>query len=152
MHAVWITGILLMAHCGTYVHTYCSMCIHTGLQKACIPLGWTHIIRRLYSPRIHCEQQSLHEQFSAHRTENPIYVFPKLKPHGLVPNSYIHVSLSDIPGIGLSICAAAKQADQSWKYINCSQIHEPGNWETEQYNSVLEITRPRSFLSGNTFS
>jgi hypothetical protein len=25
-----------------------------------------------------------------------------------------------------------------------------GNWETEHYNSVLEITRPRSFISGNT--
>jgi hypothetical protein len=36
--------------------------------------------------------------------------------------------------------AAAKWADQSWEYINCSQIHvnECGNWETEHYSSVLE--------------
>jgi hypothetical protein len=35
---------------------------------------------------------------------------------------------------------AAEQADQSWKYKNLSQIYECGNWETESYNSVLEIT------------
>ncbi len=39
-------------------------------------------------------------------------------------------------------------ADQSWEYINRSQIHECENWETEHYNSVLEITRLRSFISG----
>jgi hypothetical protein len=36
--------------------------------------------------------------------------------------------------------AAAKKADKSWGYINRSQIHECGNWETEYYNSGLEIT------------
>ncbi len=35
---------------------------------------------------------------------------------------------------------AAEQADQSWKYINLSQIYECRNWETEHINSVLEIT------------
>ncbi len=29
-----------------------------------------------------------------HCTENPIYVFPEMKLWGLVPNSYIHVSVS----------------------------------------------------------
>ncbi len=29
-------------------------------------------------------------------TENPIYVFPKMKMHGLVPNFYIHVSVSNL--------------------------------------------------------
>jgi hypothetical protein len=37
--------------------------------------------------------------------------------------------------------AAAKYADRSWEYINRPLIHECGNWETEHYNSVLEITR-----------
>ena len=46
--------------------------------------------------------------------------------------------------------AAATQADRSWEYINRSQIHECGNWETEHYNSVLEITRPCSLISWNT--
>ncbi len=41
-------------------------------------------------------------------------------------------------------------ADPSWEYINCSEIHECGNWETEYYNSVLEITWPCSLISGNT--
>ncbi len=35
---------------------------------------------------------------------------------------------------------AAEKADRSWKYINLSQIYECRNWETEHYNSVLEIS------------
>ena len=46
--------------------------------------------------------------------------------------------------------AAAKQADRSWEYIYRSQIHGCGNWETEHYNSVLELTRPCSFISEKT--
>ncbi len=38
------------------------------------------------------------------------------------------------------------------KLINRSQRHECGNWDTERYDSVLEITRPRSFISGNTYT
>jgi hypothetical protein len=49
-----------------------------------------------------------------------------MKLHSIVPNSYIHVSVSDLI-----------------EYINRSQIHECRNWETEHYNSVLEITRLR---------
>jgi hypothetical protein len=38
-------------------------------------------------------------------TENPIYVFSEMKLRGLVPNSYIHVSVCDlnIPRIPLPI-------------------------------------------------
>ncbi len=36
-----------------------------------------------------------------HCTENPIYVFPEMNLHGLVPNSYIHVSVSDLRFPGL---------------------------------------------------
>ncbi len=52
---------------------------------------------------------------------------------------------------GSASLVAAKQADQSWEYINLSQLHECGNWETDHYNYVLEITGPRSFISGNTY-
>jgi hypothetical protein len=40
-----------------------------------------------------------------HCTENPIYVFPEMKMRGHVPNSYTHVSVSDlyIPLIGLPL-------------------------------------------------
>ncbi len=90
-----------------------------------------------------------------HYTENPIYVFLEMKLLGLVPKFYIHVSVSDlyIPRIGLVClfgCSKMKMADKSWEYMNRSQIQECGNWETESYNSVLEITRQRSFISGNT--
>ncbi len=36
------------------------------------------------------------------------------------------------------------------KSLRRSQLHKCGNWETEHYNSVLEIMRPHSFFSGNT--
>jgi hypothetical protein len=69
--------------------------------------------------------------------------------HTLFPNSYILVSVSDLlfPG---SVClfGCSKQADQSWEYINRSQLHKCGNWETEYYNFVLEIMRPRRFILG----
>ncbi len=34
--------------------------------------------------------------------------------------------------------------------FKCSHIHDCGNWEAEYYNYVWEITRQRSFISGNT--
>jgi hypothetical protein len=40
-----------------------------------------------------------------HCTENPFYVFPEMKLRGLIPNSYSHVSVSDlyIPRVGSPI-------------------------------------------------
>jgi hypothetical protein len=72
-----------------------------------------------------------------------------MKLRGLVPNSYIHVSVSNlyIPRIGLP--QLNRRTDPgSWEYINRSQTC--GNLETEHYNSVLEIKRLRSFISENT--
>jgi hypothetical protein len=45
------------------------------------------------------------DQQNTHCTENPIYVFPEMKLRGLIPNSYIHVPVSDLysPRIGLPI-------------------------------------------------
>jgi hypothetical protein len=42
---------------------------------------------------------------SLHCIKNPIYVFPEMKLGGLVPNSYIHVSVNDLylPRIGLPV-------------------------------------------------
>jgi hypothetical protein len=46
-----------------------------------------------------------------------------MKLRSLSPNSYIHVSVSDlnIPTIGLP--AVGKEVDRSWDYINRSQTH-----------------------------
>jgi hypothetical protein len=64
--------------------------------------------------------------------------------HGLSPNFHIHVSVSDlyVPRIGPHISLQQNWQNRSWKYINLSQIYsyECRNWETEHYNSVLEIT------------
>ncbi len=49
-------------------------------------------------------------------------------------------AIYNIPRIGShTYFPAAEQADRSWIYINLSQIYKCRNWETEQYNSVLEI-------------
>jgi hypothetical protein len=57
-----------------------------------------------------CNGITLLGRLLLHCTENMIYVFLEMKLRGLVPNSYIHVSVSDlyIHRIGLHIVAAAK--------------------------------------------
>ncbi len=77
------------------------------------------------------------------------YVFPEMKLWGLVPNACICEGFIYFPDRSAYL-TAAKLADRSWEYINRSQIHECGNWETDHYNFVLEIRRPHSFISGNT--
>ncbi len=61
-----------------------------------------------------------------------------MKLRGVVPNFHIHVSVSDlyIPTIGPPILLAA---DQSWEFINRSQIHEYRNWERGRAVSFLGI-------------
>jgi hypothetical protein len=66
----------------------------------------------------------------------------KLSDH--VPNSYIHVSVSDLYILRIGPPFDCSKIDRLiWEYINGSQIHECGNWETEHYKSVLEIMRPQ---------
>jgi hypothetical protein len=74
-----------------------------------------------------------------------------MKLCGLDPNSYIHVPVSEsdlyIPRIGLPIWLHKIGRQILGVYINRSQIHKCGNWETEHYSSVLEIRcRAFSFL------
>jgi hypothetical protein len=91
----------------------------------------------------------------------PTFMYPVLRIRNVYPGSRIPGSLipgSQIPGSRIRIrntaciyersaySAIAKQADWSWEYINCSQMRECGNWETDHLNSVLEIMRPRSFI------
>ncbi len=56
--------------------------------------------------------------FCTHCNENPIYVFPEMKLRGHVPNSYIHVSVSDlyIPRIGLPIWLQQNRQTDPWIY------------------------------------
>jgi len=60
-------------------------------------------------------------------SENLIYVFPEMKLRGIFPNSYIHVSVSDLYIPSLFGC---RKIDRSWEYITYLQIHECGKWET----------------------
>ncbi len=74
--------------------------------------------------------------YKLHSTENSVYVLPEMKLRGHIPNSYIHVCVSDlcIPRIGLHILLQPnRQAAPENIHINRSQIHECGNWETEHY-------------------
>jgi hypothetical protein len=65
-------------------------------------------------------------------TENLIYAFPEMKLCGLVPKSYIHVSVSDffIPRISLSIFGCRKIGRPIlgiYKSLT-DTVHECGNW------------------------
>ncbi len=117
----------------------CLLCVPTGTTAAA-GRERRHQKRRCRRRGWKWRQE---EEDSPHCTENPFYVFPEMKLRGLVPISYIHVSVSYlyVPRIGLPI----------WEDMNRSKIHECGNLETEHYNSVLEISRPHSFLFGNTY-
>ncbi len=56
------------------------LCLEMDLVM--VPSGELHISSVDYRSDIHC-------------TENPIYLFPEMKLRGLVPYSYIHVSVSN---------------------------------------------------------
>jgi hypothetical protein len=77
-----------------------------------------------------------------HCTEISKQILPEMKKLGLVPNCYIHVSVSDlyIPRDRSAYFAAEKYVDLSWKYVNRTQTHECGKLGT----------RPRSFIFRNT--
>jgi hypothetical protein len=81
-------------------------------------------------------------------TGNPIYIFPRNETYKLKlcrnetvqPRSQLLHSCICEQFIYSQDQSAYLAADQSWEYTNSSQINEFGNWETEYYNSVLEIT------------
>jgi hypothetical protein len=64
----------------------------------------------------------------AHCTKNLIYVFPEMKLRGLLPNSYSHVSVSDlyIPLIGMPIWQQQnRQTDQDrGRAVSFLRIHK----------------------------
>jgi hypothetical protein len=52
----------------------------------------------------------------------------------------VPVSVLYTPRIGPHTSLSQTDPGNTYSYINLSQIYESGNWETEHYNSVLEIT------------
>jgi hypothetical protein len=82
------------------------------------------------------------ETVNVHCKGNLMLVFLFWELHGLSPNFHNHVSVSDlyIPRIGPHFpLQQNRQTNPGNTYINSSQIYECRNWETEDYNSVLEI-------------
>jgi hypothetical protein len=59
---------------------------------------------------------------NVHCTENPMYVFPEMKLSGLVPSSYIHVSVSDLYfptlQISLDLCIPEKELAKTRSQIS----------------------------------
>jgi hypothetical protein len=64
-----------------------------------------------------------------------------MKLRGLVPKSFINVSVSDlyILTIGLPILLQQEKVNRSWEYISRSQTHECGNLERGPAVSFLGI-------------
>jgi hypothetical protein len=68
-------------------------------------------------------------------------LFPKQNYNVLSPNFHIRVSVSDLYIFQdqSTYFSAAKEADWSWEYINCWQVHECRNWERGHAVSFLGI-------------
>jgi hypothetical protein len=66
-----------------------------------------------------------------HCTEKSIYVLPEMKLHGIVPNTYIHIYVSDfyIPRIGLPI------------WLQQNRPTNSGNIEIAHRYVIVEIGR-----------
>ncbi len=115
-----------------HLYPICSLC---GLQSGTTRGGGIKTtgfsaksrstsISWLKCPHLCCTLEKLQITESAHLvvlnlalhcTLNPIYVFPEMKLHGLVPKSYIHVSVSDFYSqIGRPILGIYKSFTDTW--------------------------------------
>jgi hypothetical protein len=63
-------------------------------------------------------------------TENPIYVFSETKLRSVIPNTYIHVSVSDIyiPRIGLPIGLQQNMQTDPGNIQDYIYIYERDGW------------------------
>jgi hypothetical protein len=117
---------------GAYISKLCK--VRERVQIAVEEHLSSHVLRN--KP----ENEDQLSDIGRHCKENPIYIFLFWKLRGLSPNFHIHVSVSDlyIPRIGPHISLQQnRQTDPGNISIS---TYECRNWETEHYNSVLEIT------------
>jgi hypothetical protein len=119
--------------CVLFVHNSLVVCLHIPATTS--NLLWLNTSEKVWTGPI------------LHSTENPIHVFPN-KLLSLVPNFYIHASVSDlfISKIGLPIWL---QQNRQTNPRNIEIAHRYMNVDIRIHNSVLEITRPGSFISRN---
>jgi hypothetical protein len=106
-------------------------CLHIGFQNTQV------IYRTAQCTYPHgVPKHKARDRGPPHCTKNAIYVFPELKLHGLVPSSYVHVSVSDfyvfpdtsawmwkLGDITLYFCFGNKEVSQFhfWEHINWNQ-------------------------------
>ncbi len=121
--------------------------IPRGLETCNWPL---YIITYVFQTARFCKSDVYNH---AHCNENTINVFLYWELRGLSPNFHIHVSVSDlyIPRIGPNIWLQQNRQTNPGNtvYKSLTDIWGYRNWETEHYNSVLEIRRLHR-ISGNT--
>jgi hypothetical protein len=117
-------------------HSTCTLNLHgNSLAGLTLILSFYHCFQGLNTyPCLNIHSSSPRDPaiMCIHCNENPIYVFLVWELRGLSPNFHIHVSVSDlyIPRIGPQIFLQQnRQTDPDCR-----------NWNTEHFNSVLEIT------------
>jgi hypothetical protein len=98
------------------IYGYQSPCSVQGAQSPC------HVYQ-LFDPYV--------SNYWPHCTENPIYLLPKMKLPGLISNSYIHASVSNLYILG------------SVRLFGCSKISRPilGIYKTPHRYMNVEIGR-----------
>ncbi len=100
---------ILSVHCASYNKIFCvcsgkydkiyTIHIRPKYQFLfCFPDLWLGFHKKLSEENIRFRQLQISAGTEANTNyQNPIYVFPEIKLRGLVPNSYIHVTVTD-PG------------------------------------------------------
>ncbi len=91
---------------------------------------------------------STYSTLQRHNTENSKQIFPEKELRGLCPNFQFMCLWAIYYSYDRSAYSAAgKYVDQSWEYINISQIHEYGNWDWGRAIPWLDFFGPQMAIA-----
>ncbi len=148
-----LPGFRTVWHCGNWNKLYEGENFYNGLKL------WKNIFQVIKKTRYNKYEKFIYQSIASvcigipasHCTENPIYVFSEMKLCSLVPIFHINVSVSNlyIPTISSSLCCSkiGRPFMGIYKSLTKTWMEKLGD---RTLYFVLEITRPSSFISGNS--